>query len=51
MKSSESKTAMCAALPMRALVLLGRAWWMSNREKVTPGWFTIGETMLWTISR
>ena len=52
MKSSESRTAMWAARPMSALVLLGNAWWMSNRAKVqcSAPRLTIGEIILWTIS-
>ena len=46
MNSSESRTAMWAARPIRALVFEGRAWWMSYRTSLTPGRLTIGDMML-----
>lgn len=51
MKSSESRTAMCAARPIRAFAVAGNAWCTSYLTRLTPELDITGYRMLWTISR
>ena len=50
MKSSESRTAIWAALPIKELAVEGSAWWTSNLTSVTFGELMIGWRRLETIS-
>jgi len=51
MKSSESRTAICAARPIRAFAVGGRAWCTSYLTRLTPGADITGYRILCTISR
>ena len=49
--SSESRTAICAALPIRVLAFDPKAWWTSNRTKRQDSFFITGSNKFVTISR
>lgn len=51
MKSSESRTAICAARPIRAFAVGGKAWCTSYLTRLTPDADITGYRMLCTISR